>query len=116
MSSIAFPTAARWCAECTSAKQAPPVNGINRCKRGVRRPKLPATQKGWTAIHKEARRRAAVYYKMKAMQKRRTSVECGLKLGDDAGGCDAKMSFPLVFNFPLRLKPGHVPQLVTRGL
>eukprot|EP00892_Ulva_mutabilis_P004651 jgi/Ulvmu1/2558/UM014_0008.1 len=76
-----------------------PQSKQNRVKRGVRKPKLPSTKAGWAAIHREARRRAAMYYKRREMEGQLVQFNLISRPGGKMGGLIAKMCPPLV-NLP----------------
>lgn len=64
-----------------------------KCKCGVCKPKLPASKKVWAALHKEARRRAAAYYHMKAIEEQLASFNLCQTRGrlGTSPGCHVKL-------------------------
>ena len=78
----------------------------------MRKPKLPSTKQGWAAIHKEARRRTAVYYKMKAMKGQIAHTHLTANPWGSMGILNAKMFCPMVNNLPLRQQAGGLTKVV----
>lgn len=81
----------------------------------MHKPKLPVSKKGWAAIHREARRRAAVYYRMKALEEQLASFDMGQRLGGGVRGSDARHNHPTVYLLPLHLMPPNGLKPIPRG-
>jgi len=77
-------------------------------KCGVCKPRLPASKKGWAALHREARRRTVVYYQMKVIEEQLASLDLYQQMEGSVGispGCHVKLLTPAAPLLPSLLKP-----------